>query len=129
MSHNAFRPLLTSITDADIERKYISICGGSVMIHTYVLCTFVCLLMQKNSSIILYVFRRHKDLKLLLNLLAETSGLPESFRDPSKYKAFKRTSKIKNVSKNLSEHLWDDSASFLQKSLIPCLCGFGPLTI
>ena len=24
--------------------------------------------------------RRHKDLKLLLNLLAETSGLPESFR-------------------------------------------------
>ena len=27
-----------------------------------------------------YFDRRHKDLKLLLNLLAETSGLPESFR-------------------------------------------------
>ena len=27
-----------------------------------------------------YHSRRHKDLKLLLNLLAETSGLPESFR-------------------------------------------------
>ena len=28
----------------------------------------------------MYFDRRHKDLKLLLNLLAETSGLPESFR-------------------------------------------------
>ena len=27
-----------------------------------------------------YFDHRHKDLKLLLNLLAETSGLPESFR-------------------------------------------------
>ena len=31
-------------------------------------------------SALTYFCRRHKDLKLLLNLLAETSGLPESFR-------------------------------------------------
>ena len=33
-----------------------------------------------NNFLAVYFDRRHKDLKLLLNLLAETSGLPESFR-------------------------------------------------
>lgn len=33
-----------------------------------------------NNFLTVYFDRRHKDLKLLLNLLAETSGLPESFR-------------------------------------------------
>ena len=37
--------------------------------------------MITNSNFLaVYFDRRHKDLKLLLNLLAETSGLPESFR-------------------------------------------------
>jgi hypothetical protein len=33
-----------------------------------------------HNFLAVYFDRRHKDLKLLLNLLAETSGLPESFR-------------------------------------------------
>ena len=33
-----------------------------------------------NNFLAVYFDHRHKDLKLLLNLLAETSGLPESFR-------------------------------------------------
>lgn len=33
-----------------------------------------------DNFLTVYFDRRHKDLKLLLNLLAETSGLPESFR-------------------------------------------------
>ena len=33
-----------------------------------------------DNFLAVYFDRRHKDLKLLLNLLAETSGLPESFR-------------------------------------------------
>ena len=33
-----------------------------------------------NNFLAVYFDKRHKDLKLLLNLLAETSGLPESFR-------------------------------------------------
>ena len=33
-----------------------------------------------NNFLAVYFDPRHKDLKLLLNLLAETSGLPESFR-------------------------------------------------
>jgi hypothetical protein len=51
MSHNAFRPLLTSITDADIERKYINLCGRSILPFLYInydtymsfVRTFVCL--------------------------------------------------------------------------------------
>ena len=33
-----------------------------------------------HNFLAVYFDHRHKDLKLLLNLLAETSGLPESFR-------------------------------------------------
>jgi len=37
-------------------------------------------LINHENFLNVYFDRRHKDLKLLLNLLAETSGLPESFR-------------------------------------------------
>lgn len=37
-------------------------------------------MITSNNFLAVYFDRRHKDLKLLLNLLAETSGLPESFR-------------------------------------------------
>merc|ERR1719412_3445426 len=37
-------------------------------------------IITNHNFLAVYFDRRHKDLKLLLNLLAETSGLPESFR-------------------------------------------------
>ena len=37
-------------------------------------------MITNHNFLAVYFDRRHKDLKLLLNLLAETSGLPESFR-------------------------------------------------
>ena len=37
-------------------------------------------MITNHNFLAVYFDHRHKDLKLLLNLLAETSGLPESFR-------------------------------------------------
>ena len=37
-------------------------------------------IITNHNFLAVYFDKRHKDLKLLLNLLAETSGLPESFR-------------------------------------------------
>ncbi len=62
------------------KKKSVLVAGGAAPANHNSANKHLHQAISTDNFLAVYFDRRHKDLKLLLNLLAETSGLPESFR-------------------------------------------------